>query len=129
MKMSESREQLLSLNLLSLLYSLLINLGVHYIFMFISYLYCVVTKAEESAKKAFILTCSMKTLPIAMTSWLDEMIWFVVISFLPESLGSQGIVLVPAILFHFCQLISGSFIAVKWTPVSIKEWPNVVLVC
>lgn len=39
-----------------------------------------------------------------------------VISFLPESLGSPGIVLVPAILFHFFQLLSCSFITVRWTP-------------
>ena len=40
---------------------------------------------------------------------------------MPESLGSQGIVLVPAILFHFSQLISGSFLAVKWTPKKIDD--------
>ena len=39
-----------------------------------------------------------------------------VISFYPPELGSQGIMLVPAILFHFFQLISGSLISVKWTP-------------
>lgn len=39
-----------------------------------------------------------------------------VISFFPEELGSQGVMLVPAILFHFFQLISGTLISVKWTP-------------
>ena len=46
-----------------------------------------------------------------------------VISFLPDSLGSQGIVLVPAILFHFTQLLSTSFISVKWTPKTPTQLP------
>lgn len=36
-------------------------------------------------------------------------------------MGSQGIVLVPAILFHFFQLLNCSFITVKWTPKVVKE--------
>lgn len=121
-KMSESREQLLSLSLLNLLYVLIIILIVHYIFVIISYLYCLLFKVEDTAKKALILTCSMKTLPIAMTSKIDGIYFdFIVISFLPDSLGSQGIVLVPAILFHFSQLISGSLLAVLWTPKDVKK--------
>ena len=121
-KMSESREQLLSLSLLNLLYVLIIILIVHYIFVIISYLYCLLFKVEDTAKKALILTCSMKTLPIAMTSKIDGIYFdFIVISFLPDNLGSQGIVLVPAILFHFSQLISGSFLAVLWTPKDVKK--------
>lgn len=67
-KMSESREQLLSLSLLNLVYVLIIILIVHYIFFILSYLYCLVFKVDDSAKKALVLSCSMKTLPIAMTS-------------------------------------------------------------
>lgn len=68
--MSESREQLLALDILSIVYSLLIILVVHYGFMLISFLYCKLTKADLPAEKAFVLTCSMKTLPIAMTSMI-----------------------------------------------------------
>ena len=120
--MSESREQLLSLSLLNLVYVLIIILIVHYIFFILSYLYCLVFRVDDSAKKALVLSCSMKTLPIAMTSiiyWI--VLLLLVISFLPDSLGSQGVVLVPAILFHFTQLISGSFLAVLWTPKEVKK--------
>lgn len=110
-KMSTSRDRLLDLNLLSLLYSLILIFVVHYIFLIVTYLLCKVTKTPLPATKALTLTCSMKTLPIAMT----------IISFLPESMGSQGIVLVPAILFHFFQLLNCSFITVKWTPKVVKE--------
>ena len=47
-----------------------------------------------------------------------------VISFLPESMGSQGILLVPAILFHFFQLLNCSFITVKWTPKEGEKEPE-----
>lgn len=36
-------------------------------------------------------------------------------------MGSPGIVLVPAILFHFFQLLSCSFITVRWTPKEGEE--------
>ncbi|KNB44142.1 putative sodium metabolite cotransporter chloroplastic [Blastocystis sp. subtype 4] len=113
-KMSASRDRLLSLDLLSLLYSLILIFVVHYIFLILTYLLCLVTKTPLPAMKALTLTCSMKTLPIAMT----------IISFLPESMGSQGILLVPAILFHFFQLLNCSFITVKWTPKEVEKKPE-----
>ncbi|KAK8796848.1 hypothetical protein WA538_000076 [Blastocystis sp. DL] len=112
-KMSVSRDRLLALNLLQILYSILLILVVHYIFFFLIYGICKLVKAPLPATKALALTCSMKTLPIAMT----------IISFLPDSLGSQGIVLVPAILFHFTQLLSTSFISVRWTPKAPTQLP------
>ena len=65
-KMSASRDRLLALNLLQIVYSILLILVVH--FFFLIYGICKLVKAPLPATKALALTCSMKTLPIAMTS-------------------------------------------------------------
>merc|ERR1711865_1133532 len=53
---------------------------------------------------AVVLMCSEKTLPIAMA----------VLSFLPAKFGDPGVIAVPCILGHLCQLLIDAVVATKW---------------
>ena len=55
-------------------------------------------------KKAVVILGSQKTLPVALS----------VISFLPEALGSQGLMALPCIISHFCQIVMDGVVAAKW---------------
>lgn len=66
--MSASSDKLKALNLVDLLYSILINIAVHYFFIVVIYILCIITRSPLPVTKSLVLSCSMKTLPIAMTS-------------------------------------------------------------
>ena len=102
--MSASSDKLKALSLIDLFYSILLNIVVHYVFILLIYILCMCTRSPLPVTKSLVLSCSMKTLPIAMTSTRTLSFFTIVISFLPEELGSHGIILVPALLFHFTQV-------------------------
>ncbi|KAM7457494.1 hypothetical protein BLSTO_01751 [Blastocystis sp. subtype 1] len=111
-KMSASSDKLKTMSLVDLALSIVIIIVVHYVFLLFTELVCKLTKSPTPITKSLALSCSMKTLPIAMT----------IISFLPPEVGSQGLMLLPAILFHFTQLINTSFLSVFWAAKMKKDF-------
>lgn len=66
--MSASSDKLKALSMVDLFYSILLNILVHYIFIVVTFILCKITKSPLPVTKSLVLSCSMKTLPIAMTS-------------------------------------------------------------
>ena len=55
-------------------------------------------------RKAVVILGSQKTLPVALS----------VISFLPLALGSHGLMSLPCIISHFCQIVMDGVVAARW---------------
>ena len=55
-------------------------------------------------RKAAVILSSQKTLPVALS----------VITFLPVTLGSHGLMALPCIISHFCQIVMDGLVAAKW---------------
>ena len=83
-----------------------IGIGLHLLFLGITYgLFrrsCWYLPLAE--RKAAVILSSQKTLPVALS----------VISFLPLALGSQGLMALPCIISHFCQIVMDGLAAAKW---------------
>ena len=82
-----------------------IGIAVHIVYLAVNYnLFrrcCMLPLAE---RKAVVIMGSQKTLPVALS----------VISFLPELLGSQGLMGLPCIISHFVQIVMDGVVAAKW---------------
>ena len=82
-----------------------IGIAMHCVYLAFNYTVAhYVMRFPLAEKKAVVILTSQKTLPVALS----------VISFLPEGLGVQGIMALPCILSHFCQIVMDGFIAAKW---------------
>ena len=86
-----------------------IGIGLHLIFLFITYALfrrsC--WKLPLAERKAAVILSSQKTLPVALS----------VISFLPLALGAHGLMALPCIISHFCQIVMDGFVAASWAEV------------
>ena len=88
-------------------------LAVFGIGIFLHFVFLISTYTTTSSKcfnfslanrKAVVILGSQKTLPVALS----------VISFLPLALGSHGIISLPCIIAHFCQIVMDGVVAAKW---------------
>eukprot|EP00946_MAST-07B_sp_MAST-7B-sp1_P005342 g5342.t1 len=80
-----------------------IGIAIHFVFLAMTYLTSrrLFPLAE---RKAVVILGSQKTLPVALS----------VISFLPLALGSHGLMSLPCIISHFCQIVMDGVVAAKW---------------
>ncbi len=79
-------------------------IAVHVLFLIINYGACLVLRVRRAEMKALVISCSQKTLPVALA----------VLSFLPETLGSIGLMSIGCVMAHFTQIIIDSFLVGKW---------------
>jgi len=83
-----------------------IGIGLHLLFLVVTYgLFrksC--WRLPLAERKAAVILSSQKTLPVALS----------VITFLPVTLGSHGLMALPCIISHFCQIVMDGLVAAKW---------------
>merc|ERR1719181_2733796 len=63
-----------------------------------------------AVRKAVVIMGSEKTLPVSMA----------VLSTFPAELGEPGIIAIPCILNHLCQIIVDAYVAAQWADVAEK---------
>ena len=105
MSVSNSADKFETLSGLEILAVFGIGIFLHFVFLIITYttsLKCF--NFSLANRKAVVILGSQKTLPVALS----------VISFLPLALGSHGIISLPCIIAHFCQIVMDGVVAAKW---------------
>ena len=107
LKVSASAEKIKSIELQSLLATLLVGACAHLIFLGIAYSTSSLLPLRVAEQKAVVLMGASKTLPVAVA----------VIDGLPASLGNPGIMTIGCILAHFIQLLIDAYIVARWAPV------------
>ena len=102
---SNSADKFETLSGLEILAVFGIGIFLHFVFLIITYttsLKCF--NFSLANRKAVVILGSQKTLPVALS----------VISFLPLALGSHGIISLPCIIAHFCQIVMDGVVAARW---------------
>lgn len=87
-----------------------IGILVHLVYLFITY---GTTRQcfPLAERKAVVILGSQKTLAIALS----------VLSFLPEALGSHGLMSLPCIICHFVQIVMDGVVAARWADVYTED--------
>ena len=86
-----------------------IGLLLHSVYFTLNYAGTGILHLPVAERKAVVILASQKTLPVSVT----------LINFLPESLGSKGIMVLPCIIAHFCQILMDGGVAARWA--SVKD--------
>lgn len=118
MKLSESNTALRSLSWEAVLGLIACGLVIHTIYLIFNYsvAHCILG-TELSLKKAVVVMCSQKTLPMAMT----------VLAFFPTTLGEPGLIAIPCIVTHLTQIFMDAFIVAKWATAKEEQPPRSLL--
>lgn len=81
-----------------------LGVGTHAVFVLFTLALSLVARLQVEERKAVVILGSQKTLPVAVA----------VIDFLPDALGEKGLIVIPAILFHFSQIVFDAALAARW---------------
>ncbi|KAK8791955.1 hypothetical protein WA158_005332 [Blastocystis sp. Blastoise] len=100
-KMSNSAEKLLSLEIGQFFIVLFLCLATNLLFFFVAWLICKIFRFSFEDMTAVTLCGCGKTLPISLT----------IVSYLPASMGDQGLLTLPSLVIQFLQLITTSIIS------------------
>ena len=108
--MSLSADKFTSTAAENILLAVLAGIGIHFVFLGVNTTLLSIPgfELEEKEYKAVLLMASQKTLPVAVT----------VISFLPDSAGEQGLMVIPCIISHMSQIFIGAYIVSEWNEAS-----------
>lgn len=104
MSVSKSAEQMKSLTAAEILACFGLGIAIHLIYLGYTYGITRAARIPIRERVAVVILVSQKTLPVALT----------VIGFLPESLGVAGIIALPCIISHFCQIVMDGYVAAKF---------------
>lgn len=80
-----------------------VGIALHFVFLCVTY-FTARKLFPLAERKAVVILGSQKTLPVALS----------VISFLPLALGSHGLMSLPCIISHFCQIVMDGVVAARW---------------
>jgi solute carrier family 10 (sodium/bile acid cotransporter), member 7 len=80
-----------------------VGISLHFVFLCATY-FTARKLFPLAERKAVVILGSQKTLPVALS----------VISFLPLALGSHGLMSLPCIISHFCQIVMDGVVAARW---------------
>ena len=112
MKLSASRASLLALSRGAIGGLLFCGLALHGLYLLFNYACATwLLRCPLDVRKSVVIMASQKTLPMAMT----------VLAFFPSSLGEAGLIAIPCILSHLCQIFADAFLAAAWARVSEAE--------
>ena len=78
------------------------SLIVHVALLYLAYFAALKYKADISSAKSTAICCSQKTIPITIAIWTSEF-------------SSYALALLPAIVFHMCQIYFDGIIAKRWS--------------
>mmetsp|Transcript_2408 Transcript_2408/g.5548 ORF Transcript_2408/g.5548 Transcript_2408/m.5548 type:complete len:508 (+) Transcript_2408:152-1675(+) len=103
MKISSSAESFSQIDGLSFVYMWLTAIGIHIFYLAFNFVFAhFALRLKLPALIAVVLTCSQKTLPVAIT----------VLQYLPtDIIGSVGLVTIPVVVCHLMQILIDSVIA------------------
>eukprot|EP00479_Gromia_sphaerica_P006916 TRINITY_DN2117_c0_g1_i1.p1 TRINITY_DN2117_c0_g1~~TRINITY_DN2117_c0_g1_i1.p1 ORF type:complete len:333 (-),score=52.58 TRINITY_DN2117_c0_g1_i1:75-1073(-) len=104
-KISTSVDDLKAVSVGNLFLAMAIGLAVHIVFLTFNYCCASLLKIPLAEKKAMVIMCSEKTLPVAFT----------VVGILPtDGELSIGLISIPIITSHFFQLVTDAAVAQRW---------------
>ena len=103
MKVSTSVDKMNTVDVGSIIACLGIGTAIHLIYLGINLIGTKSLNLKIPERKAVVLLASQKTLPVSVT----------IIDFLPDAMGSKGVMVLPCILAHFVQILIDGYIVAQ----------------
>lgn len=103
MKVSTSVEKMNKVDFASIVACFGIGTGIHLLYLLINLLGTKALNLDIPERKAVVILASQKTLPVSVT----------IIDFLPDAMGSKGIMVLPCILAHFVQILIDGYVVAQ----------------
>eukprot|EP00942_MAST-04A_sp_MAST-4A-sp1_P002027 g2027.t1 len=103
MKVSTSVEKMNQVDFGSIVACFGIGAAIHLLYLGINLIGTKFLKLDIPERKAVVILASQKTLPVSVT----------IIDFLPDAMGSKGVMVLPCILAHFVQILIDGYIVAQ----------------